>query len=348
MHALPRLVPAILAATVASAASSLEAISDEELIGRVAAREADAPAELFRRHGAAMFAVSCKIARDPALAEDALQDACLQAWRDAGRYDAARGSVLSWLLVITRGRTLDRLRSRQTRDDRIRPGFDVDSASATECPVDVALERQDRLGMVDAVMDVLPGADRRAVHLAYFEGLTHTEIADRLDLPLGTAKTQLRRAMQTIRTAVDDRPRRPFQWRPTTGPAAEALQDRTVLVVDDEPDTLKLTTLVLRRAGASVVTASSTLQAVDRLEALWPDVALIDLEMPELDGYALIARLRGMGAALGRRLPAIAFTAHGLDSDRHLTQSAGFDLHLAKPIRPGLLVSAVARLVPIS
>lgn len=313
----------------------------------MAAGETDAPAELFRRYGAAMFALAYRIARDGTLAEDAVQDARLQAWRDAGRYDPARGNVLAWLLVITRGRTLDRLRARQTRDDRIRPGFDVDSASAPECPVDVALERRDRLGMVDAVMDVLPSADRRAIELAYFEGLSHSEIADRLDLPLGTAKTQLRRAVQTLRTAVDDRPRRPFQWRPNSGAAAATLGDCSVLVVDDEPDTVKLTSLVLKRAGASVVTASSTLQAMDRLEAVWPDAALIDLEMPGLDGYALIARLRTRCAGFGRRLPAIAFTAHGLDSDRHLTLAAGFDLHLAKPIRPRVLITAIARLLTI-
>lgn len=288
---------------VTSALSNLAGAPDYELMRRVAARDNDAPAELFRRYGDAMFALSYRIARDQMLAEDAVQDACLQAWRDADRYDPGRGNVLSWLLVITRGRTLDRLRSRQIRDDRIRPGFDVDSASALECPVDVALERRDRLGMVDAVMDVLPSADRRAIELAYFEGLTHTEIADRLDLPLGTAKTQLRRGMQILRAAVDDRPRRPFQWRPNTGVAAAALGDCHVLVVDDEPDTVKLTTLVLKRAGASVVTASSTLQAVDRLEALWPDVALIDLEMPGLDGYALMARLRAISVGRSPRSP---------------------------------------------
>ena len=93
------------------------------------------------------------------------------------------------------------------------------------------------------------------------------------------------------------------------------------------------------------MTASSTVQAVERLETVWPDAALIDLEMPELDGYALIGRLRRMCEQLGRRLPAIAFTAHGLASDRHQTRSAGFDLHLAKPIRPALLVSGIAGLV---
>ena len=311
----------------------------------MADRDGDAGTALFRRHAPAMFAVSYRIARDRGLAEDALQDACLQIWRDAHRYDPSRGNVLAWLLVVTRGRTLDRLRSRQVRDDRIRPGFDVDTASAPEWRHDAVLDARARIGVVNAVIDVLPGTDRRAIELAYREGLTHTEIADRLELPLGTAKTHLRRALQTLRTAVDDRPRRPFQWRGPAEVAKPALAHSNVLIVDDESDTVKLTTLVLKRAGATVTTASSTLQALDRLEILWPDVALIDLEMPELDGYALMTRLRTLCARAGRRLPTIAFTAHGAAGDRRQTQSAGFDLHLAKPIRPAALVSGVARLL---
>lgn len=328
-----------------SAAVELNSLPDEELIRRVAAQDDEAPAELFRRHGSAMFSLSYRIARDHALAEDALQDARLQAWRHADRYDPARGTVLSWLLVMTRGRTLDRLRSRQLRDGRAHPGFDVDSAAADQCPVDVALERRDRLGMVDAVMDVLPGADRRALELAYFEGLTHTEIADRLELPLGTAKTQLRRALQTVRTAVDERPRHPFQWRAQTPANLQALADINILVVDDEVDTVKLTSLVLKRAGATVATAASAAQALDRLEARWPDVALIDLEMPGLDGYGLKARLRDVCLSQSRLLPTVAFTARSGERERLLTVSAGFSLHLVKPIRPALLVDAVVQLL---
>lgn len=319
-------------------------LPDNELIQRVAAGVGEAPAELFRRHGPAMFALSYRIARDHALAEDALQDARLQAWRHAERYDPTRGSVLSWLLVMTRGRTLDRLRSRQFRDGRVNPGFDVDSAAADQCPVDVALERRDRLGMVDAVLDVLPGADRRTLELAYFEGLTHTEIADRLALPLGTAKTQLRRALQTIRTAVDERPRRPFQWRAQAPATVLALAGLDILIVDDEVDTVKLTSLVLKRAGATVVTAASAGQALDRLEGDWPDVALIDLEMPNVDGYALQARLGALCERDSRVLPTVAFTARGGELERRLTASAGFRLHLVKPIRPAVLVEAVAGL----
>ena len=319
--------------------------TDQRLIRGLVARDPGAAEELISRYGRVMFSLSCRIAKDPFLAEDAVQDACLQVWRDAVQYDAARGSVQAWLLVITRARTLDRLRARQRRDGCVRAGFDADTASGSECPADVALERRDRLGAVGAVMDLLPGPDRLAVELAYYEGLTHTEIAHRLDLPLGTAKTQIRRAMQTLRAAADDRPRRPFQWRAAAGPAppSKPLENVNVLVVDDELDTVKLTTLVLARAGASVIGASSTVQALERLAAWWPDVALIDLEMPERDGYDLMARLRGVCERDGRRLPAIAFTANGRERDRRQAQMAGFALLLAKPIHPSSLVESVAR-----
>lgn len=295
-----------------------------------------------------MFALACRIARDPALAEEAAQDACVQAWRDASRYDPSRGSVLSWLLVIVRGRTLDRLRARQTREGYIRCGFDADTTRSTDCAADDAFETRDRIGVVDAALDVLPENDRRAIQLAYYEGLTHTEIADRLDVPLGTAKTQLRRGMQTLRTAMHDGPRRPFQWRataPISIATALPLVDVSVLVVDDEPDTVKLTTLVLKRAGASVVSAACAADALDRLHTAWPDIALLDLEMPETDGYALMSQVRTVRTARRRSLPVAAFTAHGEANHRARAKSAGFDLHLTKPIRPALLVDSVARLL---
>lgn len=328
--------------------SNYENLPDLALIRGIGHQDGDALAQLFNRYGAAMFALACRIARDPALAEEATQDARVQAWRDAGRYDETRGSVLSWLLVIVRGRTLDRLRARHTREGYIRSGFDVDTTSSRECPPDRAFETRDRINVVDAALDVLPETDRRAIQLAYYEGLTHSEIADRLDVPLGTAKTQLRRGMQTLRTAMDDGPRRPFQWRPSSPTAvASALQllDVSVLVVDDEPDTVKLTTLVLKRAGASVVSAASATEALQRLENAWPDIALLDLEMPDTDGYALMNQVRATRDAHRRTLPVVAFTAHGEASHRARTKSAGFDLHLTKPIRPALLVGSVLRLL---
>jgi CheY-like chemotaxis protein len=243
---------------------------------------------------------------------------------------------------MTKGRTLDRVRSRQLRQQRISPGFDPDTTGALTCPVDSAFEHQEQLAAVGAVLDVLPAPDRRTIELAYFEGLTHTELADRLSLPLGTAKTQLRRAVQTLRIAVDDRPRRPFRWRAAAAPPAPALAGISVLTVDDEPDTVKLTTLVLKRAGAAVFAASSGEQALEQIEAHWPTVALIDLEMPGIDGYELLIQLGELAARDGRPIPAVAFTARGADHDRELTHAAGFAAHLVKPIRPAHLVAAVA------
>ena len=326
-------------------------ILDAELIDRMAAGDGDAAAELFRRHRPAMFAFACGISRDPVLAEDAVQEACLQAWRDAERYDRDRGNVVSWLQVMVRGRALDRLRARQTVNGRIQHGCDPDTLGSSEWPVDRALDSRTRMGRIDAALALLPQHERQTIRLAYYEGLTHNEIAARLKVPLGTAKTQLRRGMQMLRTAVDDRPRRPFAInercrRKAAG--AVSLRGLDILIVDDEPDTVKLTALVLTRAGAGVSCATSAGEAIQRLDRLWPDLALIDLGMPEANGYAVMARVRELRRRFARRLPTVAFTAMASAGDRGETRAAGFALHLAKPIGPARLVDALASVVRAS
>ena len=319
--------------------------TDVELIRRMAARDGEAAAELFRRHHRAMLAVACRISRDRVLAEDATQDACLQAWRDADRYEVERGSVQSWLHTIVRGRTLDALRARQTRHEHVRPGLDPDASRAPGASVDAALERRLCLRAVDAALAVLPEQEGHAIKLAYYEGLTHTEIATRLDVPLGTAKTKLRRGMQVLRTAVDGRRGRPFdlvERRRSAPSSVVTLSGLHIFVVDDEQDTIKLTTLILQRAGASVTCAASAGEAIQRLGALWPDVALIDLGMPDADGYAVMAHVPALRQTRARALPAVAFTALASADDRAHTRTAGFALHLAKPIGPARLVDAIA------
>lgn len=314
----------------------------------MALRDPAATQDLYSRHAPAMFALACRVARNAELAEEATQDAFVHAWRDAHRFDPERGSVLAWLLIITRGRTLDRLRARQLRDGRVNQDVDVDATMAPEISMERTLDDQAAMSALDEIMEVLPAADRRAIELAHFEGLTHTEIAQRLRVPLGTAKTQLRRGMQALRAAIDQRTSRPFQWKAGADeiPVQRLqLHDLNILIVDDEPDTLRLTALVLKRAGARVTTASSAREALTRLETTWPDVVLTDLAMPGEDGFALMTRLQVMRASRTRPLPAVAFTAHASDGDRLRTQSAGFDLHLAKPIRPAVLVRRVADLL---
>jgi CheY-like chemotaxis protein len=208
--------------------------------------------------------------------------------------------------------------------------------------------------VVDAVLGVLAPADRRLIELAYFAGLTHSELAARLDQPLGTIKTQMRRVLQLLRAALGEHPCPPFAWagRPSdtqASPAARgSLQNLSVLVVDDDADTLKLLTLVLQRAGATVLPASSAAQALRRLDVMWPDLMVTDLEMPEEDGYALLQHVRDRAGLRGNLPPAVAFSAHGAEEDRTRTAQAGFDLHLAKPVRPAVLVTRVAELVRAS
>ncbi len=186
------------------------------------------------------------------------------------------------------------------------------------------------------------------IDLAYFKGLTHSEIAGELDQPLGTIKTHLRNLVRLLGAGVGAHPHPPFSWaRRPGGPlqaTAGALDDLTILVVDDDADTLRLLTFVLQQSGATVVPASSTDQALKRLGVGWPHMIVADLEMPGQDGYALIELARNASETLGRFLPAVAFSAHSDKYDRIKSASAGFDVHLAKPVQPSVLVVEIAEL----
>jgi PAS domain S-box-containing protein len=123
------------------------------------------------------------------------------------------------------------------------------------------------------------------------------------------------------------------------------LRGLRVLVVDDEPDALGLIKTILEMKGASVTAVESAEAAWGVLEGAWPDLLLCDIGMPGEDGYQLVARVRASESARGRRLPSIALTAYAGEADRARALEAGFDLHVAKPVEPANLVSAVARLI---
>jgi CheY-like chemotaxis protein len=118
-----------------------------------------------------------------------------------------------------------------------------------------------------------------------------------------------------------------------------------VLAIDDEADALTLLRVVLEAAGAEVTTVASPLLAVERIEALRPDVLVVDLGMPEMDGFALIALIRASPHPHVRDVPAAALTAFARSEDRTKALRSGFEMHLAKPVDPGELVAAVATLV---
>jgi RNA polymerase sigma-70 factor, ECF subfamily len=328
---------------------------DADMVSGIVAGDPESLNQLFGRYAAGIFSLACRISRNRALAEEATQDVFVQVWRDASSYDPARGSVRAWLLTIARGRTLDRLRAQQVRNGRACRVEDADESGALRdrgsSPESSAAESEHN-AVMDTVLAVLPPDDRRLVELAYFRGLTQTQIAATLQLPLGTVKSQMRRVLKLLRSALSAQVRAPFAWnaRPAGLPAPvidvrSCLRDLRVLVVDDDVDTLRLLTLVLERAGATVTPASSAAQALSRLDAGWPDAVMTDLEMPEKDGYALLEEVKRRAVGRGAHLPAVAFTAHGAAPERTRVRRAGFDLHVVKPVRPSVLVIELAQLI---
>lgn len=163
------------------------------------AAQGDQPslAVLYDRTAPAVHGLVMRILRDPGMAEEVSADVYLQAWRQAERYDPARGGVLPWLLTLARSRALDRLRAVRLRAEAERP---TEPDGPRVAPgADQRSEVAERRRLVLAAVGALPEDQRRVLELAYFRGLSHTEIADELGEPLGTVKTRIRLGMTRLR-----------------------------------------------------------------------------------------------------------------------------------------------------
>jgi RNA polymerase sigma-70 factor (ECF subfamily) len=162
-------------------------------------------AALYDRHGGVAYSVAMNILGDAGDAEEAVSDAFIQVWSNAASFDPARSSVVAWLTMITRTRALDLLRGRRRRTLRTERSAATDIAGFAAPVADLgpSPERSAELGelsrSVTAAIAELPPPQRRALELAYFGGLSHSEIADELDEPLGTVKTRIRAGMEKLR-----------------------------------------------------------------------------------------------------------------------------------------------------
>ncbi len=181
--------------------------ADRQLIRSIGAGSAEALADLYDRYASTVFGLAKRITGRVEDAEEVVQDVFAQVWRQATRYEGARATVAGWIVMLARTRAIDRVRARNARPDQaaaVDPDAIAPISAAGPDPETVTLSAEDARG-VQRALDRLPEAQRSLVDLAYYEGLTHAEIAARTGVPLGTVKTRLRTAMMTLRDALGSR-----------------------------------------------------------------------------------------------------------------------------------------------
>lgn len=187
------------AETLVSAAPE---VTDPDLVQQIAGRDESALGELFDRYSGLLLALSRRIVTDDSDAEEILQEVFLQVWNQAERYDRARSSVSTWLVLITRSRSIDRLRSRQVKD-RTLTALKKENTEIHTSPEGMSSvlldQRRQRLRQE---LKELPTEQRQVLELAFFKGMTQSEIAGSTGIPLGTVKTRTLLAMKKLRRAL--------------------------------------------------------------------------------------------------------------------------------------------------
>ncbi len=181
-------------------ASKAERLADEELMPLIGDKDPGAFEVFYDRHGGVAYSLAYRIVGERGAAEDVTQEAFISIWRSGARYDAARGSVRTWMLGIVRNRAIDFLRSKAGRAPKL--DFDDDSIlehrPAAEQTESEALQRE-TAQEVRGALGELPGEQAKVIQLAYFGGFSHSEIAGMLGVPLGTVKGRMRLGLEKIR-----------------------------------------------------------------------------------------------------------------------------------------------------
>ena len=173
-------------------------LPDTDLVSAIRSGDQSGMAALFDRYSSVVYSVALRVLGDTGAAEDVLQDVFMQLWRNPGSFDSSRGSLGAWLAVIARNRAIDALRRR-------RPESNLEDIVVSVAP-DFAGDA-DRTRIAEKVRGLLGGMplpQRAALEMAYFEGMTHTEIAAKTGEPLGTIKTRIRAGLTSLRKAFQE------------------------------------------------------------------------------------------------------------------------------------------------
>ena|SRR5579863_9178652 len=178
-------------------------LKDAALLRLIAERNQDALAELYDRFSPLLLPLARRILGNTPEAEDVLQEIFLRVWDSPGRYDPARSSLSTWLVLLTRSRAIDRLRTRKVVE-RTHEASQVDQPDHASPEAAESVLMVERRARVREELDKLPEEQRQVLELAFYAGLSQTEIAERTGVPLGTVKTRTLLAMRKLRTSLRD------------------------------------------------------------------------------------------------------------------------------------------------
>ncbi len=182
----------------------LRVLADEELMQLVYRSKADAFEVIYDRHADAAFSLAFRICSQRALAEDVVQEAFLSLWRSRTRYDRNRGSVRTWLLGIVHNRAIDALRRRAVRDRGLVHEEGIEERVPAPDRTDLDVARREEAREIRSALGELPDEQSQVIELAYFAGMTHVQIAAKLEMPVGTIKGRMRLGLAKMRMALGD------------------------------------------------------------------------------------------------------------------------------------------------
>jgi RNA polymerase sigma-70 factor (ECF subfamily) len=174
-------------------------LADEDLMVHVRSGDARAFEVVYDRHGSAAFSLAYRMVGRRGVAEDVVQEAFLSLWRSGARYDRTRGSVRTWVLGIVHNRAIDALRRATVHEKRRASDEGIEERFAAPEDTEREATRRSEAQEVRAALEILPAEQRRVIELAYFGGFSHSEIAEMLDLPMGTVKGRMRLALGKLR-----------------------------------------------------------------------------------------------------------------------------------------------------